>query len=209
MLVFCFGLKSWSEIHDEVKFHSIQIEDLAKDFRLPKKIFDQIEIDVHATSATLRPVYLFTPLQVILYSKGNNVIKNSPVKVSFPNGGGKIDLKDYLDQIGTFSLSFPKEQFEKMPTMDALYFISDAKQMEIEGEVFGLGCGKMVNLKNQFESLQKIDFLKLNTTAQRYIHVTTGFFVFVFRNSNQIYVSHLHVTDSRYPDHLCSSLYTK
>lgn len=208
MLLFA-GLSVQANEHEEIKYHEIQIEDLAPDFKLPRKVFDQIEIDIKATTATLRPVYLFAPLKVVLYSKGNEVIKNSPVKISYPNGGGKLDLKDYLIQHGTFSLSFPADQFAKLPPLEALYFVSDAKTMEIEDETFGLGCGKLANLKNNFASLQKIDFLKLNTTELRYIYVTTGFYIFVFRNNNQVHLSHLHVTDSRYPENLCSPLYSK
>lgn len=207
ILFFSLGLFVQANELDEIKYQEVQIEELATDFKLPRKIFDTIESDVRVTSAKLRPVYLFAPLNVVLYSKGNDVIKNSPVKVSFPNGGGKLDLKDYLSQQGTFSLSFPAEQFAKLPPLDALYFVSDAKTLEIEGETFGLGCGKMAQLKNNFISLQKMDFLKLNTTEQRYIYVITGFFVFVFRNNNQVHIAHLHVTDSRYPENLCSPVY--
>jgi hypothetical protein len=202
-----FFLFLMTACHQNEKQHKntteVNVEDLAADFKLPRKIFDQIDSNIQTDTKNLRPVYLFSPLTVQLTSENNSVVKNSPVQISFPNGGGSVDLKDYVDQQGTFSLSFPKKQFELLPNLESLYYISDVKSKKIDDEEFGLGCYKMAHLEKNFEQLQKSDFLKLNTTNQRYLHVVAGYYVFVFRNNNQVYMTHLHLTDSRYPDQSC------
>ena len=190
----------------ETQFTDIKIEVRAVDFSAPTKIFDQIETELVGT-ATLQAAYLMAPLQVVLSSESNGVIRNSPIRLSFPNGGGRLDLANYVSGHGSFYLSFPPKQFEELPRLEKLYFVSDSPKKKIEGEEFGLGCGKFVDIKNKFDSLQKPNFLKLNTTDLRYLYVVSGFYIFVFKNNNQFYLTHLHVTDSRYPDNFCSSLY--
>lgn len=190
----------------DAHYTDIKIEARAEDFKVPKKIFEQIETDL-VGSASVQAVYLLAPIQAVLFSESNAVVKDNPTRVTFPNGGGTLDLANSISGQGSFYLSFPKEQFETLPTLEKLYFISDSPKKKIEEEEFGLGCGKFVDIKKQFESLQKKDFLKLNTTDLRYLYVVSGYYIFVFKNNNQIYLTHLHVTDSRYPDHFCSSLY--
>ena len=134
------------------------------------------------------------------------MVKNDSIEISLPNGGGEIDLKNYILNQGTFSLSFSKEQFQNLPKIEFLYFLSETVSATIDQEIFGLGCGKMANLSKQFESLQKNDFLKLNTTDQRHMFVAAGYYIFVFRENNQVYLTHLHLTDSRYNKSLCSTI---
>jgi hypothetical protein len=197
----CFFSKKYPESYTEIK-----VDARADDFKVPQKIFEQIETDL-VGSASVQSVYLLSPLQVVLHSDSQAVINSNPVRITFPNGGGQLNLANYIKSQGSFYLSFPKEQFETMPTLQKLYFISDSSKKKIDEEEFGLGCGKFIDIKNHFESLQKKDFLKLNTTELRYLYVAAGYYIFVFKNNNQIYLTHLHITDSRYSDNFCSSLY--
>ncbi|MBC7754699.1 MAG: hypothetical protein H7Z71_10710 [Moraxellaceae bacterium] len=191
---------------NETHFTDIKIEVRADDFKVPIKIFDQIEADLVGT-ATLQAAYLMAPLEVVLSSESNGVVQNSPIRLIFPNGGGRLDLANYVSGQGSFDLSFPPQQFADLPQLEKLYFISDSPKKRIDGEEFGLGCGKFVDIKKKFDLLQKPHFLKLNTTNLRYLYVVAGYYLFVFKNNNQFYLTHLHVTDSRYPDNFCSSLY--
>ena len=191
---------------NEARFNDVKIEARAEDFKVPTKIFDQIETDLVGT-ATLQAAYLMAPLEVVLSSESNGVIRNSPIRLIFPNGGGRLDMADYVSGQGSFYLSFPPQQFAELPLLEKLYFISDSPKKKIDGEEFGLGCGKFVDIKTKFDLLQKPHFFKLNTTDLRYLYVVAGYYLFVFKNNNQFYLTHLHVTDSRYPDNFCSSLY--
>lgn len=193
----------------EINYEDTRVDSRAADFKIPKIIFDEAESEVSKETPNLQPVYLFFPIKVALFSRSKDVVKNQAVRITYPTGGGSLDLKNYISNQGSFSLSFPPEQFAALPTLVGLYFISDSPKKKIDGEEFGMGCAKFVNLKDQFKSLQKDDFLKLNTTDLRYLYVVSGIFVFVFRDRNQIYLSHLRITDSRYPEFFCSTLYNQ
>lgn len=191
----------------EVAYKDIIVENRATDFKVPKLIFDEIETELLKETPNLQPVYLFSPLQVILESQSVGVVKDDAVRITFPMGGGELDLKDYILGQGSFSLSFPQAQFDALPSLIGLYFLSDSPRRKIDNEEFGLGCAKFVNLKDQFKSMQKPGFLKLNTTELRHLYVVSGIFIFVFRERNQVQLSHIRVTDSRYPHFYCSALY--
>ena len=120
-----------------------------------------------------------------------------------PIGGGKIDFPDVVKGQGSFYASFPSDQFKQLPELDHLFYVSHAPKKLIDGEEFGLGCGKWVDLKGKFSSLQKVDFLSLNTTHHRHLFVMAGNYVFVFRKLNQIYVTQLTITDSKNTNQLC------
>lgn len=182
---------------------SIVVQQVAKDFEIPKSFIQIIENDVSAETKILSPVYNFSPLTVLLTEKTSQTLKSASLLYQFPKGGGRIDFNDAIQGQGTFYLSFPLEQFRDLPEIEHLFYVSQAPKKRLEGEEFGLGCGKWVDLKNKFSNLQKADFLNLNTTQLRHIFVTAGHYIFVFRKRNQIYLTQLSLVDSKNDNELC------
>ncbi len=213
MIKYFFAILFLSSCHffakKEIQFTEYKIEIVPRDFKIPKKIFSIIEDQIYEESKNLTPVYIYTPLEAILFSEADDVLSQKAIKIKLPNGGGSIDLKELVIGEGSFFLSFPQGQFLSLPPLVNLFYISNISKKEIDQEVFGLGCGAFVDLSPQFEKLQKIDYLKLNTNQKRYVYSTAGYYIFVFREKNKVYLSHLQITDSRYEDIMCSSLYTK
>lgn len=181
----------------------IEIKSIAKEVQIPKVLMSSLVTEIISDSKTLTPVYLFMPLQVRFSELSDGVLKKPALRYSFPKGGGNIDLKDIVTGFGSFFLSFPEEQFDESYDFLHLYYISNSPVKKIENESFGLGCGKMIDLKKSFSKLQKPDFLKLNTSDQRYLFVTAGLYVFVFKKSSQIFMAQLTISDSRYSKELC------
>ncbi len=179
----------------------LKIDVVAKDIRIPKVIFENIASDMKAESLTSEPVYLFYPLEVTIEVDGSSSNMKS-AKYLFSNGGGVVDLSSNLKGQASFYVYFPEEQFEKLPPLEHLYFLSEYPQKKIDGEIFGLGCAKWIDLKSKFSELTKAK-TKLNTTDQRYLYVAGGYYIFVFRKANQVYLTHLHLTDSKYADLKC------
>lgn len=172
-------------------------ETVAADIKIPKKIFENIVETIKAESASAEPVYLFFPLSVVFSSTKSSVMLNS-TQSEFSNGGGRVDLSSIVKGSGSFYFYFPPGQFEKLPELEHLYFMTEYPQKKIDNEIFGLGCGRWVDLKKQFSNFTNENKVVLNTTAQRYLYVAGGYYVFVFRKANQVYLSHLHVDDSRF-----------
>lgn len=190
---------------EPIYYNQVNVNTVPSDFKVPKKIFSEISGQEESSEKSLKPVYIFVPLSVAL-SADIEVMPKSPLKVNFPNGGGKIDLKEYLSGTGSFYMNFPKDQFKNLPELTHLFFISDSPKKNIDHEDFGLGCGFFVDLKNKFNALQDPHFLKFNTTDMRYFHVAVGYYIFVFQEKNTIYLTHLNVIDSRHSENMCSTI---
>jgi hypothetical protein len=178
---------------------------VAQDIKLPRNLFKELEKEISDDLKTTLPVFVYMPLQVEFREKGHGVLKDSPLLFSFEKGGGQVDLKEVVAGQGTFFMSFPAGQFSETAELMHLYYISQAPVRKIDQENFGLGCGKWVDIKSRFKKLQNPEFLKLNTTQLRHLFVLAGHYVFVFKETNQIYLSQLSVTDSRFTNELCIS----
>ena len=190
-----------SEVHSEITL--IEINDLAQEQQIPKVLLQKLDEQFKDEFKSSPPIYSFLPLTVSIHSDQNDVLKRKKYVYKFPKGGGEVDLRDIVVGEGSFYLYFPEEQFTKENELVALYFVSRSPQVDIEGEKFGLGCGKWTDLKNNFSKLQKPDFLKLNTHSLRYLRVVGGMFIFIFKNGRNIQLTQLTVADSRHVDEMC------
>ena len=202
-MLFILGCTKHQEMHPEI----LTVSSVAEDFKIPKDFVEKIKESAgkesHAT-----PEFIFSPLKVSLFSDQESVLEQSYLHIQLPNGGGKIDLAQFVKGDGSFYLSFPEDQFNQpQMTLENIYFVSDAPQTTIEGEKYGLGCGKWIELKPKIKDLQKYNFLKLNTFNLRYLYVSAGYYLVVQKKGTQYFISHLNLTDSRYKDKLCSGIF--
>ena len=179
------------------------VQEIAVEQKIPKELMKNIENEYKAEFKTMMPIYSFVPLQVLFSGHSENVLKSKTVQYNFPKGGGSVDLKNLVVDEGSFFMSFPTEQFDQTNELVHLYYISNSPITKIGAEHFGMGCGKWVDLKSDFKKLQNNEFLKLNTSDLRYLKVLAGTYVFVFRQTKNIYMTQLTVTDSRYLGELC------
>lgn len=204
--LFCLVLlfSSCEKVHD-TKPKVIVNNSLAADFKIPEALFEEIKKNLG--SEKIEPEYVFTDLEVEISTDQKNVLSYSNLLFKLPNGGGGIDLKNYVTGEGSFYLSFPANQFETKPELTFLFYISDSPKVVILGEEYGLGCGQWVDLKPKFSNLQNKTFLKLNTADHSYAHVLSGQYVFVFKKGLQYYLTHLNLSDSRYSDKMCSAIF--
>lgn len=196
------------EKKQETKPKIILDNSLAADFKVPEALFAEIKKNM-GVDIKIEPEYIFTDLEVELHAEQKNVLSYSRLIFKLPNGGGGIDLKDYVIGEGSFYLSFPAEQFENKPELTFLFYISDSPKVAVRGEEYGLGCGQWVDLKPKFSKLKERTFLKLNTVDHTYAHVLSGQYVFVFKKGIQYYLTHLNLFDSRYSDKMCSAIFKK
>lgn len=180
---------------------------LANDFKVPEAIFTAIKKNL-GEGLTIEPEYIFTDLEVEVHTDQKSVLSYSRLLFKLPNGGGAIDLKDYVTGEGSFYLHFPPEQFETKPELAFLFYISDSPKVKIHDEEYGLGCGQWADLKPKFSKLQDKTFLKLNSINHTYAHVLSGQYIFVFKKGIQYYLTHLNLFDSRYSDKMCSTIFT-
>ena len=208
LAIFLFFLCACSS-HDEHKetLNTVKVKEVAEDIRLPLNLFKEFEKEISEEFKLVSPVFIFMPLQVqfneVIGNRG--VLKDSLIRFELEKGGGQIDLKDFVTGTGSFNMSFPAAQFASTVELAHLFYISESPIKKIQGESFGLGCGKWIDLKAHFKKLENPQYLKLNTTQNRHLHVLAGHYVFVFKQTNQIYLTQLTLTDSRKSKELCTS----
>lgn len=203
-LIFMLSVVGCTKTETPAEVSTVQIKDLAREVQIPKALMIQIEEELIAEGKGFSPLYVFTPLKIQFTALTPDVLSEPRLQYELPKGGGDIDLRGIVTGDGSFYMSFPKEQFEGLPDLTHLYYISNSPIQKIDRESFGLGCGKWVDLKKSFSKLQKPDFLKLNTTELRYLPVLVGRYVFVFRQGNQINLTQVTLSDSRYPQEHCA-----
>lgn len=205
LFICLFGCSS----HEEHKsINTIQVKEVAEDINLPLNLFKEFEKELVEEFKNLSPVFIFMPLQVQFTEThdGRGVLKDTAIQFNLEKGGGKVDLKEVVAGQGSFHMHFPAEQFPSTLDVAHLYYISQAPVKKIQGESFGMGCGKWIDLKDHFKKFTKQGVLKFNTTQMRHLQVLAGHYVFVLKQGNQIYLSQLTLVDSRFPDALCNSL---
>lgn len=190
--------------HDEAR--TIEVAAFPKDIAIPKAFIQTIEADLANESKILNPVYIFIPLKVQFKEKSPETLISSSIDYVFPKGGGQLDLQSVATGQGTFYFSFPPEQFHELPELEHLFYISQSPITKIDKEDFGLGCGKWIDLKKRFLDFQKPNFIRVNTTLNRHIHVLAGSYIFVFRKLNQIFLTQITLSDSKNANQLCPQL---
>jgi len=206
--VIILGLSSCSSHHEAETVNTVKVNEVAEDISLPLNLFKEFEKELTEEFKSVAPVFIFMPLQVRFSEShdGRGVLKDTSIQFDLEKGGGKVDLKEVMNGQGSFYMNFPADQFASTLDIMHLYYISQAPVKKIQGESFGMGCGKWIDLKDSFKKFTKPETLKFNTTQLRYLHVLAGHYVFVLKQSNQIYLSQLTLTDSRFPAELCTSL---
>lgn len=200
---FLFFLSGCFEKHADVQIENIEVSEIAKEVFIPKFVIAEVHENFQKDTKTIVPVYMFMPAQIQFNELSENVLRKPVIKFNFPKGGGSIDLKDVVTGSGSFYMSFPAEQFDENHELIHLYYISNSPVQKIDGEAFGLGCGKAIDLKSNVKKLQESDYLKVNTNDMRHLRVLAGRYIFVTRQASQIYLSQITITDSRFTKELC------
>lgn len=201
-------LSACSSHHQSDTTHTVKVKEVAEDINLPLNLFKEFEKELEEEFKNVSPVFIFIPLQVQFSEThdGRGVLKDTAIQFDLEKGGGRVDLKEVVSGQGSFYMHFPAEQFTSTMEVAHLFYISQAPVKNIQGEAFGLGCGKWIDLKGSYKKFTNANTLKFNTTGLRHLHVLAGHYVFVFKQGNQIYLSQLTLTDSRFPETFCNSV---
>lgn len=191
--------------HQHEETHPVQVTAFPEDILIPKVFMQKIEADLLAESKVLNPVYIFIPLKIQFTEKSAGTLAQPVMQFAFAKGGGQLDLQTIVKGQGSFYLSFPPEQFLELTELEHIFFVSQSPVTKIDNENLGLGCGKWIDLKKNFADIQKPNFIRVNTTLNRHIHVIAGSYIFVFRKINQIFLTQVTLTDSKNKNQLCPS----
>jgi hypothetical protein len=163
------------------------------DVRIPIKIWEQFGEVNGKESIT------FSPLKVRLVEKSAGILMEPEIEIKFPRGGGEIDLANFVkDQQGTFRVFFDLEDQAADDKM-RIYFISRTRRRRIDGEIWGAGCNKYMDIKKYILGEGKANGIEVNTTRSRHDSVLGGTFFFGVRNQ----VTQVTFKDSRQENLFC------
>jgi hypothetical protein len=197
---------------DDAKFVEHPARTSGRDVKIPRGLVKQIEEDYRAfqkkneaaPKATINRKML--NMSVELWQK-NPVALHENTRIVTPLGGGVIDLSEFVTPLrgAFFAKIVAKKEDGSEPAGLRIFFVSKGKRRILEGEEYGSGCGKYMEVTsfyNKKNSGSKRGF-ELYTADQRYLSVLGGTFVAIAFDKEALSVGTITFTDSRYPDLLC------
>ncbi len=186
----------------------VKVEDLPSDFKMPASIWNLVEKqqDEKATTEASNAGIFYSTAKVFLTEKNPDILKNPAIEIELPRGGGSIDLANLLSgNQGSFYVGFElPEEITTGNNFKAIY-LSDARKRKIDNRIFGAGCNQYLDITTKFLQMMKSEGIKVNTTRQRHATVLAGHFIFSAMKDNRIYITQVHLTDSRYKNLLCEA----
>jgi hypothetical protein len=208
--------------HDETPAETgkqVIIKDMGGEIWLPSKLFELIEedssaekpkdakADKKANSGALGSLSMggitFTTITVKMWEKTPGVLKNERYTIQMPVGGGEIDLSQFTTgKKGTFFVDFGFEDELDSQSLE-VYFVSKGRKRKIDGQIWGAGCKKILDIKNFFRSNISKGLFSVNTTDSRHLTVLGGHFVFATHVRHQIRTAQITFKDSTKPEYFC------
>ena len=137
-------------------------------------------------------------------STEKNVLKEGKnYQLAFVEGGGNVDLFDYVSGKGAFYLKFSPE-FQEVGNMHMLY-ISDSPGKDVGGDQWGNGCGKIFDLTEKSGLFTGEQGMKVTSARRHYMHLMAGTYVFFQLIEEKMFLGYIRLQDSRYPNFKCGT----
>lgn len=151
-----------------------KIEESGPDIRVPNKIWEEVFGHGKLKSDEIS----FIPMRLRFKEKNPGVLVEPEFVVDLPRGGGEVDLLRFVkDKSGTFKIFFELQDVAnaKKPR---IFYISKARKRKLDGEVWGAGCNKFMDLTDYMLGKAVKNGIEVNTTRSRHLSVLLGHFVF-------------------------------
>lgn len=141
-------------------------------------------------------------VQFELSSDDKLVLKNRiNHRLMFVEGGGEVDLFDYVQGRGAFNMRFSPQL--KHEGVYHLLYISDSPGKEVNGDEWGNGCGRIYNLSEKMDQFVDDVGVRVTTSRRHYLHLMAGTFIFFQLVDERLFLGYIRVKDSRYPNFSC------
>lgn len=129
------------------------------------------------------------------------------VRINTPLGGGVVDLAEFVTPLrGAFHMKIraleEKGAQDEVPDV-RVFFVSHSKARLVDGESFGAGCDKFMEVTSLYRKEMSETGFDLYSTGQRYLSAVGGTFVLIGFDKEALKVGSVTFTDSRHPELLC------
>ncbi len=176
---------------------TIKVHEIGREFLIPEAFWEKADIKDgdHVTFANIGAHFR---------EKTEGVLNKPDIDVSFPLGGGVLDL-DLLsskNKTGSYYLSFILPPPSDEETRE-VYYLSNGRRRKYETLTAGSGCRHLLKLNSKF--LEKTEKEPLLLTNYKHLDVTmlAGTFIFVSRQKKNVFLSQITMTSSSLPELLC------
>ncbi|MCB9025096.1 MAG: hypothetical protein H6625_02155 [Bdellovibrionaceae bacterium] len=199
-----------SQSDKNIKAPKVLIEEIEKYFiKNYKKTFpDKKTSEVNILSSIPRK---FLGFDVYLRPGSNKLAMSDVKQIPFSRGGGYIDLANLVEgNVGSFYINilFDWQDIMMEPSdVDQLkvYFLSRSIRRTIDGEEWGAGCGKLLDLTHFFKNQIMKKGLLLNAKDQRYLSTLGGTFYFILFKQGELFLATATFEDTRFKDLMCKA----
>lgn len=186
----------------------VKVDDLPADFKMPAAIWELVEKqpDEKTKAETESAGVSYSAVKVFFTEKNQDILKSPAYEIELPRGGGAIDMAKLLTgNQGSFYVGFELPEEITTGTNFKAIYISDARKRKLDERVFGGGCSQYYDITPKFLLMMKTEGIKANTTRQRHVTVLAGHYIFSAIKDNRIFITQVHLTDSRYKNLLCEA----
>lgn len=127
------------------------------------------------------------------------------VRVNTPLGGGVVDLVEFVTPLrGGFHVKIvPTHENHSEVSSLRVFFVSRAKSRQLDGEIYGAGCDKFMEITSLFREKMTGPGFEVYTADQRYVSVLGGVYILVAFENDALEVGSISIMDSRYPGLMC------
>jgi hypothetical protein len=182
----------------------------SRDTKIPQSLVKKLESDYHAflvkneVSQKENIKRKLLNISAELTQKKPSALHEN-ARIVTPLGGGVVDLSEFVTPVrGAFSMKILAHKEDGSdPGNLRVFYVSKAKTRVIDGDEYGAGCGKYMEITSYYNKRNSRRGFDLYTAAQRYLSVVGGTFVIVDFEKDALHVGSLTFMDSRYPDLLC------
>jgi len=182
----------------------------SRDVRVPKALVARVEKD-YDTFLTGEGVVNKVAVKRVLLNVRAELLQKKPgalhenARVVTPLGGGVVDLADLVTPVrASFHTKIVATHEDGGALHNArVYYVSRAKARSIDGDIYGAGCDKWMEITGYFNKIMRDGGFQLYTADQRYLSVLGGTFVLIGFAKEAIAVGSISFTDSRYPQVMC------
>lgn len=194
----------------KAEYKEVAIKELAEDVIITDKVWDLLQgkeagaaaADSHdshgkKSAAPTKPKITLAFTDVLLVEKNKGILSDPALQIKFPQGGGSLDFSRFItSKKGTFYLSFkfPEESIQPQKVI----FVNRVIPRVMGSEKWGMGCHFAVDITDKFIKENGTRGIELNTSDLRYLNVVGGTFIFSAQKDNNLYVSQVTFSDSRY-----------
>ena len=145
-------------------------------------------------------------LKVYFIEETPDVLGKKNFQVQLGEGGGQVDLADFVNpqKAGLWSLALDVEHADEKEAKLSVFFVSSGKRRKLGGQVFGSGCGRVLEVSTFFKKSMKRRGIEMSSASGRDVSAIGGTFYFVVKKAQKMWLSRLTVGDRYRSKYLCA-----